>query len=233
MKIPNFFGFTLSDWESLAVIFFPLATGIYWLIKRYWATSPVLKVFIREGDIYGLSSDGNERRLTFKASAYELVLARKKRLVVFLQGEAVEMKRPYTRFKLISIDTKTLEEKVLWDQKFERDGLAHSFEIEQPRQLTLSGDHSKVLLIIEKYVTGSQLVQVDIKSGRVDELFSAEHFEIIKSGRYSGKFLVEVSAVEEKGRDMYYRMTDKKGKTLIKFPDYDSYKSFRGRVLNS
>lgn len=122
---------------------------------------------------------------------------------------------------------------MLLDQKLERDGLELSFEIVQPRQLTLSMDQSKVLFIIEKYATGSQLIEVDIKSGRLKELFSAEQFEIIKSGQYKNKFLVGVGTIEERGRDIYYRMCDGTGKALIKFSDYDSYKAFRGKVLNS
>lgn len=79
MEEMNIFGLTLSDWESIVAIIAMLCAGMFWLIKWYRGASPVVQqVFLREGDIYGLTSDGNERRLTLNASVYEVVFAKRK-----------------------------------------------------------------------------------------------------------------------------------------------------------
>ena len=106
-----------------------------------------------------------------------------------------------------------------------------SFEILQPQSLTVSKDQSKILFLVEKYDTASELVQIDINSGKFEELFSAEKFDIITSGKYKGKFLVGISEIRDRGRDIYYHVYDENGRSLKKFEDYADYMQFRSTAL--
>lgn len=73
-----------------------------------------------------------------------------------------------------------------------------SFEILSPRHLSMSKDQAKAVFVIEKYATGSEMVNVDLKTGKWTELFSVEHFEIINSGKFKNNLLVGVSEVGDR-----------------------------------
>ncbi len=85
-------------------------------------------------------------------------------------------------------------------------------------------------LLTVKYATGSELVQVDIRTGKWKELFSVEHFEILYKSKYRNNLLVAVSEIRDSGRDIYYKICDINGKTLLEFEDYNNYMIFRSRL---
>ena len=207
---------------------------LYKLIRAKKTHNILIKVFLKGNNIYGIYSDGKERQYTFLGIDSKPLLVKLKSVVVFLRSEkawSFNSKREYTKYKLMSLQIHSLEERILTDQKPFPDGQDRSFELLSPRNLTISPDQTKVLFVIEKYATGSELVQVDIESGKFEELFSAEKFEFIKSGIYKGQLLVGVSEIGDRGRDIYYKVTDLKGDVLKSFNGYEDYMTFRSSAL--
>lgn len=208
------------------------ATFFKWLIKK--RNLALLKVYEKGGDIFGVFSNNPDKQLTFSGQYVNPVYAKKKSRVIFLRWyeQVISRKRKYRRYSIISMNAKTLLETVLTDQKLFMDGLDASFELFEIKNPTLSSNHSKLYFITEKYATASELMCIDVTSGKSEELFSAEHFDFVKRGRFKGKFLVAISAiVDNKGRDIHYRVYNKRGKTLEKFESEEEYKEFRGKYV--
>ena len=204
--------------------------GFYLWIKSKFRKEKPSNVFVKEGNIYLSYPSGSVKQITFINSDTSPVLGQS--LVIFFRGEKARLSdSEYFKYKLIAIDTNSLKETIVTDQKPFSDSLNNSFEILDPRHLSISPDQSNVVFTIEKYVTGSQLVQVNIKSGRWNELFSVEHFEKILSGKFKNQLLVGRSEVGSKGRDIYYKVCDHNGKTLLEFDDYESYMKFRSKAM--
>lgn len=216
--------------SSIAIL-----AGIYQLlkwVKNNFISKKLIKVYLKEKNIYGVFKDGKEIQLTYQGCDINPVLLKKKAKVIFLRTVINQiMGRDLTSFKLMSIDIFSCEEKTLVDQKPYSDSLNGTFEILQPKALTASSNQSKILFVVEKYSTASQLVQVDIKSGRFEELFSAESFDIIKSGKFKGNFLVSVSEIGDKGRDIFYKICDSNGKTIKRFSGYTEYMTYRSQAM--
>ncbi len=221
----------ISILAGIIAIIGGVAKFFNWIKFRKYSTIDILKVFEKNQDIYGITKDGSEKRLTHNGSSHNPILIKNKSKVVFLKSEKVLREREYTRYIMMSMDLSSFAERVLADQKPYRDGLDRSFEILQPNSLTLSSDQSKIFFIVEKFVTGSALVQIDVNNGKFEVLFSAEKFDIIRSGKFKGKFLVGVSEIRDKGRDIYYHIYDKNGKSLKRFEDYFEYMEYRSNAL--
>lgn len=186
-------------------------------------------LFIKEGNINLVYSSGVTKQVTFVNSDSSAVLSHTK--VVFFREERINLERPYSRYKLMSLDTKTLKETIVSDQKPFADGLDGSFEILSPRHLSVSQDQSKAVFVVEKYATGSEMVNVDLKTGKWTELFSVERFEIISSGKFKNQLLVGISEVGNKGRDIHYKVCNHDGVKLLEFKDREEYMAFRSTAM--
>lgn len=200
-------------------------------IKDNLPSRYITNVIVRNGNVFCIYKNGNERQLTFECSDSNPLLLKKKSKIVFLRSEKVRFDKEYTRYKIVGINTSSFEEYIIVDQKPFWDGLGASFDILQPRDLKISKDQKSLYLIIEKYATASELVQIDIVSGKFTELFSAEKYDIITSGKYKRNFLVGVSDIGENGRDIFYRVLNFKGETLKKFNSEADYMEFRSEAL--
>lgn len=75
------------------------------------------------------------------------------------------------------------------------------------------------------------LSQVELATGMYKELFPAESFELVASGKHKGKLLIAVSEVSKKGRCIHYKRMDAKGKMIRQFSNYDEYMQFRSKIL--
>lgn len=213
---------------SLSII--AMLYGFYRWSKSKLRKEKPSNIFVKEGNIYLTYANGDIKQITFIHSDISPVLGQS--LVIFFRGEKINKSNSeYFRYKLVAIDVNSLKETIITDQKPFADGLTNSFEILEPRNLSISPDESNVVFIVEKYVTGSQLVQVNIKSGRWNELFSVEYFEKIASGKFKNQLLVGRSEVGEKGRGIYYTVCDHNGKTLLEFDDYENYMKFRSKAM--
>ncbi len=207
--------------------------GLYafnqWLRSVPWKVKPS-GLFLKEKNIHLTYPNGTTKQVTFVNADTMPILGKSK--VVFFRSEKIDhFGSEYTRYKLMSVDINTFKETVISDQKPFADGLNNSFEILKPGYPILSTDQSLIFFCIEKYVTGSELVQVDLRSGKWTELFSVEFFEIINSGKFKNKLLVGVSEARDKGRTIYYKVCDHMGNVLKEFDGYDEYMQFRSLAM--
>lgn len=186
-------------------------------------------LFIKEGNIYLVYSSGTTKQITFVQSDLSPTLCESK--VVFFREEQINSNKTYSRFKLMSLDIKTLKENIVTDQKPYSDGLDGSFEILNPRHLSISSDQLKAAFVVEKHATGSQVVSVDLRTGKWTELFSVEYFEVINFGEFKNNLLVGISEVGKRGRDVYYKVCNQYGDKLLEFNDYDEYMKFRSTAI--
>ncbi|MGB5977231.1 MAG: hypothetical protein WBG62_07460, partial [Cyclobacteriaceae bacterium] len=181
---------------TISKVFPPLK----FLVEKYENVfaGKLLKVFEKEGNLFGVYRNGSERQLTSKNADTDPLLIRKKGIVIFLRKVHEGGKQAV---RIMTLKVATLQEDTLLDQKPYWDGLLDDFPLYQVEGFTLSPDESKVLFTIEKWATSSLLVHVDIKSGKLTELCPAESFEYIKSGEYKGRLLVTSSEIEgDRGR---------------------------------
>lgn len=205
-------------------------TGLFrFLSKTYkWLFGiKAIKVYLKEDDLFALYKDGKELQLTSNGKASQFVYAKRKGIIYFFRHKE---EKHYKIYQLFSYKTSKHREELILDQKPARDGQDNLFELLNPRHLTLSPNESKAYFTLEKYATGSILVEVDLKTKRLQELFSAEQFEFIQSGDFKGNLFVEVSAIKDKGRDIYYEIRDLKGEVLREFSDSDEYMKYRGSL---
>lgn len=207
-----------------------------WFKKRSRGSKTPTKIITKEGNIYGIYKGDKVTQLTFDGNDSTPLLVKSKKLVIFLRARKAfssSSNREYAKFKIMTVSTSSLEERTLIDQKPFWDGQDRSFELLSPRNMMVSSDESKVLFVIEKYATGSEFVQVDIETGRFQELFSAEKVEVIRSGQFKDLLLIGVSEVGERGRDIYHKVSDWKGNYLMSFSDREEYMAFRSSALES
>lgn len=203
-----------------------IAVAVYKSI-RYLSNKTFISDFSNalniEGNIYLINKNGEKKQVTFLNFDTTPVLG-KNRVLFFRE---IKYSRDTSYFNLIEIDLKNFKEKILIDQKPFRDGLTGVYEIVNPRNLVLSKDEKYLFFIIEKYVTASQLVQLDIKKQEWKDFISAESFEFINKGIFKGHLLIAVSEIGNRGRDIFYKIVDSNGFVKYKFNDYDQYMQFR------
>jgi hypothetical protein len=204
--------------------------GIKWAKER--KSRKLSNVFIRENNLYANYQDGEVKQLTFLNADKLPVLVRKRSKVVFFRAmKPADGQLDFNEFNIMSIDIKTLIEETITDQKPFPAGSSLKFEIIHPRNPILSEDQRSLLFIVEKYTTASELVQVDIKSGKWKALFSVEAFDIITSGKYKGKLLVGYSDIGSNGRQMFYKISEYNGSPVKKFDNEMEYRKFRSAAL--
>jgi hypothetical protein len=61
-------------------------------------------------------------------------------------------------------------------------------------------------------------------------MFSAENFELIRTGQFSGCFLVGQFEIGARGKGVYYYMLDSQGKRLKEFADKATMDQFKKAV---
>lgn len=221
----------ISIISKVASIFSTHLKILDWLKSKQKSSNAPLEIFLKEGNIYGRYKDGKEKQLTYQSADFNPILLKRKFKIVFFRSEVVRGTKEFTRYKLLVLDTRTLEERLLLDQKPTRDGLDNTFDILHPVQLKANGNQTNVFFITDKYATGSVLAQMELATGKYKELFPAENFELIASGKHKGKLLIAVSLVGENGRCIFYKMMDTKGKVVRNFSNYDEYMQFRSKIL--
>jgi hypothetical protein len=68
------------------------------------------------------------------------------------------------------------------------------------------------------------------KQEKWNQLFSAETFELIRTGQFAGDFLVGQYEIGARGKGIYYYMLDSQGKRLKEFADKEAMEQFKKAV---
>ncbi|MEK7523902.1 MAG: hypothetical protein AAB588_02610 [Patescibacteria group bacterium] len=187
-------------------------------------TDKPARTYLKDKNIYAINENGTEKQLTFNGTDSGPILIKDNGTVIFVRTES---NGSTTRKKLMKVSIKDLVESVLTDQKPYIDWIEGSHDIFNIDSPTLSLDGKYVLFIVEKWATANELVKVDIKTGQWTELFTAESFEELGKEPYKGYFLAGQSDIEDRGRDIYFRLLNDSGRIIKKFGDEESMKEFR------
>lgn len=185
------------------------------------------KTLEQDKNVYVVFTDGTKKQLTFNQTDSDPILLPDNEQIVYVRNQN---KNGYDTKKIMLVNINDLKESVLTDQKPYKDGLDGTSDILRVDNPVLSIDGEYLLFTTEKYATANQLVKVNLKTGIWTDLFSAETFEQIDKGPYKGYFLVEQSAIEDRGRDIYNRLINESGEISMKFSDRESMIEFRNKI---
>lgn len=237
--IHNGFGFE-CPWNfqiaNLPKIYIPmqkitsLAFFILLMLCFTGTTANPAGVLVRNHNIFAVMANGNEIQLTFSRTDRDPILIPGTDQVVFVRGEVVRTGfGSYTRNKIMMLDAATLKKRIVTEEKPYLDGLEDTHEIIHVIAPTLSPDNRHLYFITEKYATSNQLVKVHLQTGDWTEMFAAESFELINTGRLRGFYLISRSEIGDRGRDLYYRIVDRNNRTIQRFDSRESATQF---ILN-
>lgn len=190
----------------------------------------VIKAYIKDGDVFIIYTNGAEKQLTFTKTDSDPFLLKAENIIVFIRKTPMRMgMNKYTSCKIVKVDIKSLIETVITDQKSFKD-FEKSTNISRIKNPTLSSDQKFIFSVTEKYVTGDQLVKVELSTGAWTELFSAEEFQILTKEPYKNMFLIGRSEIDTQGRGIHYKLVDKDGKVLKEFGSEASMIQFRNSI---
>lgn len=179
------------------------------------------------GNIYVVFSDKSKKQLTYNKTDHNPILLKDKKQILFVRDENISgMKRRI----IMLVNVNDLKETTLTNKKPYYDGLVGTNDILAVDNAELSLDSNYLLFTTEKYATANQLVKVNLKTGKWQEMFSAESFEQINTKTYYGCFFIEQSDLGEYGRDIYYRLVDSNGNIIKKFTNKESMNDFRNGI---
>lgn len=194
------------------------------------------RAFSKAGNIFVVTKDAISKQVTFSSRDSHPILDRKGNKIFFIRAIRMTRQRKvglfrtetdtFNKYSFMSVELDKLTEETITDTKpFQsQDPEGGIYIIDQP---TLDPDGDHLYFITGKYATGNELVKVNLRTGEWKELFPADYFERILSVNYLGYFLVGQSAIEEGGRDIYYRLVDPNGKIVKKFDSKSSMESFK------
>jgi hypothetical protein len=200
------------------------------------ATAKYDRAFSKAGNIFVVTKDAISKQVTFSSRDSHPILDKKGNKIFFIRAFRMTRQRKvglfrtetdtFNKYSFMSVELDKLTEETITDTKpFQsQDPEGAIYIVDQP---TLDPDGDHLYFITGKYATGNELVKVNLRTGEWRELFPADYFERILSVNYLGYFLVGQSAIEERGRDIYYRLVDPKGKIVKKFDSKSSMESFK------
>lgn len=199
-------------------------------------TSKYEITFSKEGNIFIVSKAGIPKQITFSARDSHPILDQKENKVFFIRAFRMTRERKvglfrtetdtFNKYSLMAVELDKLTEEIITDTK--------PFQSQNPEggiyiigQPTLDPDGDYIYFTTGKYATGNELVKVNLRTGEWKELFPSNYYERILSSNYLGYFFSGQSPIEERGRDIYYRLLDPNGKIVKKFDSKTSMEAFK------
>jgi hypothetical protein len=194
-------------------------------------TAPQIKTFIKDGNVFITLTNGIQKQLTFTRSDERPFVLRSVNKILFIRNEnIVKGDAEYTRKKIMTVDINSFEEETIADAKPYKDGADNTYEIMKVDNPCLSIDEGSLYFITPLTSTNHQLVKLDLDTKKWNQLFSAETFELIRTGQFAGCFLVGQYEIGARGKGIYYYMLDSQGKRLKEFADKEAMEQFKKAV---
>lgn len=191
-------------------------------------TAPQLKSFIKNGNVFVTFPDGAQKQLTFTQTDERPFVLRSVNKILFIRNEQiVKGDAEYTRKKIMTVDINSFEEETIADAKPYKDGADNTYEIMKVDNPNLSLDEGSLYFITPHTSTTHQLVRLDLNTKKWNQLFSAETFELLRTGQFAGCFLVGQYEIGARGKGIYYYMLDPQGKRLKEFANKDAMEQFK------
>ena len=213
----------------LSLVIFLILTGHAQVdIPDSLLTTPQTKTFIKDGNVFITFPDGGQRQLTFTKSDERPFMINSTNKVLFFRNERiVKGDVDYTRKKIMTVDINTFQEETIADQKPYKDGADNTYEILKIENPCLSLDESSLYFTTPHTSNTHQLIKLDLNTGKWNQLFSAESFELIRSGQFINCFLIGQFEMGARGKGIYYYLLDSKGLRLKEFDSKESMQQFK------
>jgi hypothetical protein len=190
-----------------------------------------LKTYAKEGNIYIQSEDGKERQLTFTRNDEKPNLVVSLDQVIFVRKEkVVQEQKEYYRKKIMTVGINEFLEKEISSQKPYKDGVNNTTEIIRVDNPSVSSDGNYLFFLANHTSTTSQLIKLEISSGKWILLFSAEEYELLNSGPFEDYFLIGRNEMGAGGQGIYYYMVDQTGKKVKEFNSKESMIQFKNSI---
>jgi hypothetical protein len=194
-------------------------------------TAPQIKTSIKDGNVFVTLTNGTQRQLTFTRSDERPFVLRSVNKVLYIRNEnIVKGDVEYTRKKIMTVDINSFAEETIADAKPYKDGADNTYEIMKVDNPCLSIDEGSLYFTTPHTTTTHQLVKLDLDTKKWNQLFSAETFELIRTGQFAGCFLVGQYEIGARGKGIYYYMLDSQGKRLKEFADKETMEQFKKAV---
>lgn len=186
------------------------------------------ETFAKEGNIFVRLEDGKERQLTFTLSDEKTNLIDSRDLVIFVRNEkVVQEQKEYYRKKIMTVGINDFLEKEISSQKPYKDGVNNTTEIIRVDNPSVSSDGNYLFFLANHTSTTSQLIKLEISSGKWILLFSAEEYELLNSGLFKDYFLIGRNEPGAAGQMIYYYLVDQTGKKVKEFNSKESMNQFK------
>ncbi len=131
--------------------------------------------FIKDGNVVVRLDDGQERQLTFTQSDEKPILIPSGDKVIYVRNEKViQGQKEYFRKKIMSVGVTDFLEEEISDQKPYKDGKNNTNEILRIDNPAISSDGKYFFFVANHTSTTSQVVKLEITTGKWNLLFSAE-----------------------------------------------------------
>lgn len=210
------------------MIFLSLAGNAQVDIPDSLLTAPEIKASIKGGDVFVTFPDGKVKQLTFTKTNEKSFMLKSTNEVLFFRNERIlKGDVEYTKKKIMKVDINSFQETTLSEQKPFKDGKDNTYDILNIENPCLSLDETSLYFLTAHTATTNQLIKLDLSTGKWNQLFSAESFELIRSGQFAGYFLIGQYELGPRGKGIYYYMLDVTGKRFKEFDGKESMQQFK------
>lgn len=213
---------------NFLVIFLSIAGHAQVDIPDSLLTAPEIKAFVKGGDVFVTFPNGTEKQLTFTKSNEKPFMLKSTNQVLFFRNEKIlKGDVEYTKKKIMKVDINTFLEETISEQKPFKDGKDNTYEIMNIENPCLSLDEGSLYFLTAYTATTDQLIRLDLLTGKWNQLFSAESFELVRSGPFTNYFLIGQYEAGPRGKGIYYYLLDVTGKRVKEFDSKESMQQFK------
>ena len=186
---------------------------------------------VKDGNVVVTLDDGTERQLTFTQSDEKPVLVPSRNKVIFVRNEkVVQGEKEYFRKKIMTVGVNDFLEEEISTQKPYKDGKNNTTEILRIDNPAISSNGDYLFFLANHTATTSQVIKMEIATGKWNLLFSAESFEMLNTGPFRDYFLIGRQEVGASGLGMYYYLVDRTGKQVKEFNSKESMEQFKNSI---
>jgi len=186
---------------------------------------------IKDGNVVVQLEDGKQKQLTFTQNDENPILIPSMNKVIYVRNEkVVQGQKEYYRKKIMTVGVNDFLEQEISNQKPYRDGKNNTVEILRIDNPAISSDGNYYFFIANHTSTTSQLIKLEIATGKWNLLFSAEFFELLNSGSFKDYFLIGRNEVGAGGQGIYYYLMNETGKKVKEFNSRESMEQFKNSI---
>ena len=193
----------------------------------------IISAYIVNSNVFIRYANKSTKQLTFSNSDSSPIILKKENAILFIRSAAGDYNYPNVK-KIMKVNCNSLIEKTLTDKKPFKDAVSDTYYILNIQNPTFSLDEQHLYFATECYVTGNELVKVDVTTGKWSRIFPANNFELIKRGQFKGLFLIGRSESKGAGgRSIYYYLVNEKNETLKEFDSEDNFRLFKKSAVKN